>query len=150
MRIRRAQRANLFCSRLHGDPNLPRVCVYPAAKPRSGCVMFDACLRHPSEAPWARWGEWRKERRGINRPRLVFEYKRYVTTGWYLFPSRRYIRRRFRVFVEKIDRGRSLSYLTRALRQSLGRVVIRGLIESRLPIVGLVCIALYTRVDVYN
>lgn len=51
MRIRRAPRANLFCSRLHGVPNLPRVCVYPAAKPRTGCVMFDACLRHPSEAP---------------------------------------------------------------------------------------------------
>lgn len=55
-RIRRAPRANLFCSRLHGAPNLPRVCVYPAAKPRfvdAWCLMRAYAIRQrPRRLRW--------------------------------------------------------------------------------------------------
>lgn len=44
---------------------------------------LDACLRHPSEAPWARRGRARRrEGKRDKRAPLVFEYERYVTTGF--------------------------------------------------------------------
>lgn len=68
-------------------------------------------------------GKGREGKRDKRTP-LVFEYERYVTTGFPLPFS--FVLRRFRVFVEKIDR--TISPVPRSLT-TLVRVVIRGLID---------------------